>query len=107
TDWFSQFGGGIMNRKIFGGFVLLASILFAVMASASSSGPEPTVDHSTGNEARTAQQCRANADVMRLGLLDFCLRCVSLPDQHYHPLCPSGARCSPNNGQPQCGGGSF
>jgi hypothetical protein len=96
------------NRKLVGGSIVLACILVGAVAAASSSGPEPTgVEHSTGNEARTAQQCRANADVMRLGLLDWCLKCVSLPNQHYHPLCPAGARCSPNNGANQCGGGSF
>ena len=97
-----------MNRKILGGFVMAATLGVAVMASANSAPDTlPGVDHSTGNEARTAQQCRANADVMRLGELDWCLKCVSLPNQHYHPLCPQGARCSPNNGAPQCGGGSF
>jgi hypothetical protein len=96
-----------MNRKIIGGSVLLAGVFFGVFASASSVQEPAQVEHATGNEARTAQQCRANADVMRLGLLDYCLRCVSLPNQHYHPLCPSGSRCSPNNGVPQCGGGSF
>ena len=96
-----------MNKKIVGGFVLSSAFLFAVAAGATSAPTDSSIDHSTGNEARTAQQCRANADVMKLGLLDPCLKCVSLPNQHYHPLCPAGSRCSPNNGVPQCGGGSF
>ena len=37
----------------------------------------------------------------------WCDRCVEHGGQHFHPDCPPGHRCSPNNGQAQCGGGSF
>ena len=37
----------------------------------------------------------------------WCTRCIQQGGQHYHADCPAGARCSPNNGAVQCGGGQF
>jgi len=53
--------------------------------------------HSTGDEARTPEQCAKFAPPMR----GHCLECVGRPrPHHFHPGAPAGARCRPNDGRP-------
>src|SRR5579871_870418 len=93
-------------KVLFGAFALavgMAGFAFTAMpptASAHETGP------SGGPAVRTVHGPNS-CDTIAPDLRTWCTQCVSLPGQHYHPDCPSGARCSPNNGQAQCGGGQF
>jgi hypothetical protein len=52
--------------------------------------------HPTGNERRTAAECRALRDPQRQRA---CMACIARPrPHHYHPLQTEGWRCDPNDG---------
>ena len=54
--------------------------------------------HPTGNERRTAAECKA---LKKPAKRAACLNCVTRPKpHHYHPFAAVGKRCRPSNGKP-------
>jgi hypothetical protein len=76
---------------------------------ASELGPSgvPAVRAAVGCNALPGRDPPAMANPPPANMRYWCNRCVAQGGQHFHPDCPAGSRCAPNNGQAQCGGGSF
>ena len=93
------------------GKLILVVGIFGLFAG----GGSDALAHSTGHEARTVAQCALLPGNEHppipipppANMRFWCMRCVEHGGQHFHPDCPAGHRCSPDNGAPQCGGGAF
>jgi hypothetical protein len=107
-----------LAKKILGVSIVLAGYSIGMVAFARATDPTShatVLAHHTGHESRTAADCShlpgnvppAENPPPPSNMRYWCTECVNQGGQHYHPDCPAGSRCSPNNGQAQCGGGRF